>query len=203
MKKTLLSLAAGSLLFSNIAMAYDSGGEWYYEPKKHVKPYLFSVNIGGNYAMNDTDDTFFWDFSLSSHWFDYIDSSWITYGIEGDLGLSFTQMDVYDELEDEEDDETTVYYSRLDIGPTIGYVFSKQFHVWGSVGYSVNYINEEDGNDGFEFAPYVSGNLEYTMNDDWLIYLNYKYKKFDDDNDLGMDPDQHIIGFGVKITYQN
>ena len=194
MKKTLLSLLAGTMLFSSAAMAYDEG-DWYYSPTRYVKSYLFSIDFSGelkysDYENSDYDPTF--SMGLSSRYISYFGETDLNWGVLANLEFGSIKSDNIDD---------TIGRVSLDVGPTLGYNITKKTNIYGTGGYSLYYANDFEDKDDFQAIPYFGGGIAYFMNDDLVFNVTYKRRMFED-SPWGPAFDMDQINFGLKITYR-
>jgi len=188
MKKLLLSIFAVAMLSVSTLSAYDES-EFYYTPKRYTTSYLFAFEMGGKHTSN-YDMSFYG--GMSSRYIAFFGQSDFNWGFKGQLDYSQIEND---------DIEDRIDVITLDLGPTIAWNPSRKSNLYISAGLSSEYLFNDD-HSSFFGTPFGATGLEYFMNDDIVLALEYKFKEFDKDNSFRLDTNQDQFTFSLKMTYR-
>ena len=192
-KKALISALTASLLF---------GLDYNYLPPmplNYVKSYSFAFDFKGSVVKGDTNTTAGTSFGISMRKIYNFDSSsdleyssdW-NYGLKGDL-------DFYA--------NSAINYTKIDIGPTLGYNFTNHLNGYISGGMIGIYKSKDSNNsnnstnDKIGTGGYGEVGLEYFINDDIDFFCNYQ-REYTTNKIIDNDNSFSEINLGFKITYR-
>ena len=191
MKKILLSGLAALTLTSNILMAssyYSS--DFYFSPRRHVKSYLFSIDIMGQKIKNSNIGA---EIGLSSRNINYVGFSNFNWGIMENL--EFSKIN--------EKNNIKLDRVNLDIGPTIGYNIMRKTNLYATVGYSGYYMRDSKNNNDLGLNPFYGAGISYFFNDSIVFSLSYKIKNINKNNHWKLQRNQNQINLGMRITFRD